>query len=89
MQRANNESFKDYRERIKESARQVKEYLKGKIIKGTESYGGKKKGRFHPHQSDTSLAHVHAARKAKRRKKRKMAHRARMHWLHGPSKKHS
>jgi hypothetical protein len=89
MERKNNESFKNYRNRIKEAASDLKKYLKGKIIPGTETDYARAKGRFHPHQTDTSLAHVHAARKAKRRKKRKMAHRARMYWLHGPSKKHS
>lgn len=83
MHRKNNESFKDYRERIKQAASDLKQYLKGKIIPGTESYVGKVKGRKYQSRSDQKLAHVLSARKKKRRTKRKAAHKSRMHWLHG------
>ncbi len=37
------ESFKAYREKLKEEAKRVKKYLKGKVIPGTESYYSPKK----------------------------------------------
>jgi hypothetical protein len=32
------EAFQKYRERIREEAQQLKQYLKGRVIPGTESY---------------------------------------------------
>lgn len=36
MERRVGEAFKKYRERIKEEAGKIKDYLRGKVIKGTE-----------------------------------------------------
>ena len=38
MQRLIGEVFENYRNRVKEEAKQLKEYLKGRVVKGTESF---------------------------------------------------
>ena len=74
MERRHDESQKNYRERLKDTALNLKNYLKGKIIPGTESYGGRKKGRWHPSKGAEQSADVYRKKKAHRNKRRKIAY---------------
>jgi len=78
MERRHDESQKNYRERLKDSALNLKSYLKGKILPGTESYGGRKKGRWHPYRGNEQSAETYRKKKAHRKKIKKIAYNSRM-----------
>ena len=73
MERRHDESQKKYRNRLKTAALDLKNYLKGKIVPGTESYGGRKKGRWHPSRGAEQSADMYRKKKAHRNKRRKIA----------------
>ena len=74
MERKHNESYKNYRERLKDSASNLKKYLKGKIVPGTESYGGRRKGRKMQYQTRQKSANLYRQQKAHSKKRRKIAY---------------
>jgi len=74
MERRHDESQKNYRERLKDSALNLKNYLKGKILPGTESYGGRRKGRKMQHRGNEVTADTYRKKKAHRKKVKKIAY---------------
>lgn len=74
MEQKHDESQKDYRERLKDSALNLKSYLKGKILPGTESYGGRRKGRKMQYRGSEVTAETFRKRKAHRKRIKKIAY---------------
>jgi hypothetical protein len=78
MKRDKETSFGKYRDALKEKAKELKGYLKGKVIKGTESYF-KPKGRKKAHRTklDSKSPSFLKKKRAHRKMRNKMAYKSR------------
>ena len=75
MKRWAGEKYDQYRNRIKEEAERVKEYLQGEVI--VPGTGAKLKGRSHPHQSKPRTGSFLRRHRRHRNRKKKLAYASR------------
>jgi len=72
------EAFEDYRNRLKNAAKKLKEYMAGRVLKGTETTHIKPRGRKNQTFSKLSMEHrLGPAYRARRKIKNKIAARSR------------
>ena len=72
MKRWAGEKYDKYKERMRDEAKRLKEYLQGKVL--VEGYGGRPKGRYNPHKSKPRTASLLREYRKHRDRRRKLAY---------------